>query len=544
MDQVLDENEQHVQNLDVVGLYKVNFEISDQQRTIDLLLTTKKKKKKDIRSLIGIKTKRKLKEIKKVKLRFRKHIQGYTSGLNGTKAYFELKELQKQERKRKGQEKRLFSRYHIKKHTFKPQSRTVKWTRHLFVGVDDLRQNILNNHHHQTQRYWFDIQFGYPSGNTSFFNVNEHPLVNTSVDNILEQLGGDDVLERLKRPNSRRSIERIYKYVLLTTSLEEIPIGSCLKLPDFIINSRSIVSFERVPNNMCFWVSLAHHKHPELRLDRLSTKAKDLYKDYYKAKAHKNYSGVDIQEPNDIEDYFRVNINVYRFNGKKALMERHSKKNYESTISLNIYTDLDQNLHHFSYIINLDQLTKVFQCPECHSFFSEFKKIKRHLAICTKPKIIFEEGNYQPKLNVFENLEWNGINVPKEMRFYPYFIYFDFETWLKPVESKTNSKLKYLGTHELLSISFIGSEENNAEFIPVEGTTEEALDKMMTKMNEIRKKHLQLLYPKYSRFFGMISNLEDEKVKKRLRSQLLDWLDVLPVYGFNSSSYDNIFHKF
>jgi hypothetical protein len=28
-------------------------------------------------------------------------------------------------------------------------------------------------------------------------------------------------------------------------------------------------------------------------------------------------------------------------------------------------------------------------------------------------------------------------------------------------------------------------------------------------MNEIQKKYLQLLYPKYSRFFGMISNLED-----------------------------------
>jgi hypothetical protein len=333
--------------------------------------------------------------------------------------------------------------------------------------------------------------------------------------------------------------------VLLTTPLEEIPIGSCLKLPDFIINSKSIGSFEKVPNNTCFWFCLARHKYPELRLDRLSTKAKDLYRDYYKVKADKIYSGVDIQELNQIEEHFRVNINVYRFNGKKALMERHSKKNYESTISLNIYTDLDQNLHHFSYIINLDQLTKVFQCPECHPFFSEFKKIKRHLAICTKPKIIFEDGNYQPKLNVFENLDLNGIKVPKETRFYPYFIYFDFETWLKPVESTTNSKLKYIGSHELLSISIIGSEEKDAEFIPVEGTTEQALDLMMTKMNEIRKKYLQLLYPKYSRFFGMISNLEDEKVRKRLRSQLLDWLDVLPVYGFNSSSYDiNVIKKY
>jgi Tfp pilus assembly protein PilN len=70
MDQILDENEQHMQDLDEntkqVGLYKVIFEINDQQRTIDLLLTTKKKKKKDIKQMIAIKMKRKLKEIKRL----------------------------------------------------------------------------------------------------------------------------------------------------------------------------------------------------------------------------------------------------------------------------------------------------------------------------------------------------------------------------------------------------------------------------------------------------------------------------------------------
>jgi hypothetical protein len=97
-------------------------------------------------------------------------------------------------------------------------------------------------------------------------------------------------------------------------------------------------------------------------------------------------------------------VNVYRFNGKKAVMERrHSDKEYKDVINLYIYSDLNQKLHHFSYIINLPHLTKVFQCPECYSFFSEFKKIKRNLIICKKPKIIFKEGNYQPKLNVFEN---------------------------------------------------------------------------------------------------------------------------------------------
>ena len=79
-----------------------------------------------------------------------------------------------------------------------------------------------------------------------------------------------------------------------------------------------------------------------------------------------------------------------------------------------------------------------------------------------------------------------------------------------------------LGTHELLSISFIGS-ESKAEFIPVEGTTEEALDLMMIKMNEISI--FNCCIQSILNSFGMIANLEDERVRKRLRAQLLDWLD-------------------
>lgn len=192
MNQILDGNGQMLdENTRDVGLYRVEFTLHNEARTIDLLLTTtKEKKKKDIREMIAILLKRKSTQIRKVRLRFRKRIQGFSSGLEGTKAYLQLLKFQKQERKRIGQEKRLFSRYYIKKFPFKPQSKTIQWTRHLFLGFDELRRNILNNHHNQTQRYWFDIQFGYilrnvetdermqfyPSGNTSLFNENERPL--------------------------------------------------------------------------------------------------------------------------------------------------------------------------------------------------------------------------------------------------------------------------------------------------------------------------------------------------------------------------------
>ena len=70
----------------------------------------------------------------------------------------DVNSTEKQDKKRRWQEKRLISRFHVKKHPYKPQSRTVQWTRHLFFGVEELRQNIVANHHKQTLRYWFEYQ--------------------------------------------------------------------------------------------------------------------------------------------------------------------------------------------------------------------------------------------------------------------------------------------------------------------------------------------------------------------------------------------------
>jgi hypothetical protein len=143
---------------------------------------------------------------------------------------------------------------------------------------------------------------------------------------------------------------------------------------------------------------------------------------------------------------------------------------------------METGRHHFSFIKNIANITKVFQCTNCNSFLSEYKKLKSHALVCNngKAKVIFEDGNYNPKPNIFEQLDAFGIQIPTELRFYPYFIFYDFETWLNKINS-TNGKLQYTGTHELLSISILGSEEESPVFIPVETTTEEALDIMIQK---------------------------------------------------------------
>ena len=192
---------------------------------------------------------------RKVKLRFKSTFKGSSVEWTMLKPITNFYSY-KTNRKRAGQEQRSFSQYHIKKYSFWPKSKPIHWSRHLFTNLDELKFTIKENHKKQALRYWFDIQFGYvlrnietddrvqfyPSDNTCF-NINDSPLVNSTIDTVLNQLDGDDILEKLKCSNSKWSIENIYEYVLLTTPIPEVSIGASVILPDFIKNSKSIVSF-------------------------------------------------------------------------------------------------------------------------------------------------------------------------------------------------------------------------------------------------------------------------------------------------------------
>jgi hypothetical protein len=80
--------------------------------------------------------------------------------------------------------------------------------------------------------------------------------VNSTIDTVLNQLDGDDILEKLKLPNSKWSIESIYEYVLLTTPLPEVPIGASVILPDFIKNSKSLFHSKMSQITFAFGIAL------------------------------------------------------------------------------------------------------------------------------------------------------------------------------------------------------------------------------------------------------------------------------------------------
>jgi G:T-mismatch repair DNA endonuclease (very short patch repair protein) len=197
-------------------------------------------------------------------------------------------------------------------------------------------------------------------------------------------------------------------------------------------------------------------------------------------------------------------------------------------MNLNLYTEPSTGRHHFSFIKHVKNIIKVFKCAECNAFLSEYKKMKRHSLTCNKgrPKIVFEEGYYQPRKTIFEQMKDSGLLVADKDIYYPYFIYFSFESWLKD------------SSYELLSISLIGSEETHPVFIPVERNTEDTLNTMIGAMEEIRARYIKILFERYSVYFRQLSKLSNVNKRKQLTAQLFEWIETLPIYGFDSSAFD------
>ncbi len=252
------------------------------------------------------------------------------------------------------------------------------------------------NHHKQTFRYRLNIEFGYylvntetskvqyfyPSENTSFYDLGEPPVINTSIDLVLRDIPNiETIIENIKRESTKWKFEKLYEYVILTTPLPDKPIGSNIVLPKEIKDKICIIGFENAENNLCFWYCLAYSLY-EGRIDRLKNKVYELFKQFYGEKPKDLYQGVSIVDLESLVHHFKINVNVYEYREQRGIMIRQSPNEYKKILNLNLYEDAITEEKHFSFIKNIETYCQVFQCPDCCAFLTEFKKLKQHAKIC------------------------------------------------------------------------------------------------------------------------------------------------------------------
>lgn len=379
-------------------------------------------------------------------------------------------------------------------------------------------------------------------------NLTEKPETITNkktLKSYLKKIKAIDLVEKFSqdRPDSKFQFNKFVSYTIKLTILNS-NIGAKIILPDFIKNSKSIIGLENYNDNLCFWRCLAIQLFNIKRVSNASTKARELFYQYYKNKDYKKYAGVNLSELPLIEEHYKININIFQFIATETSeIFIRSKNNYDQEINLNLYKN------HFSLIKKIEKFIKNYNCVNCGSVFNDIKILSKHSKKCNKgeTKFKFIGGIYKPNQNIFERIDKLGVYVDDELRYNPYFICYDFEAMLNKID-ENQKNTKWTAQHVPISVSVCSNIPNftNAVCIVNENNNlNEFINKFVQMLIKMSKSAGDILKVKYEQIYNKLVNIVDKKKKEKTQykyksiiKNLDDFIYQIPVIGFNSGKYD------
>ncbi len=172
--------------------------------------------------------------------------------------------------------------------------------------------------------------------------------------------------------------------------------------------------------------------------------------------------------------------------------------------------------------------------------------------IMTGTADVFPRGIYVSPPSVIDQIREEGIDIPADLNYFPYFATFDFESYMVKTSAESGGeKLTWICDHIPLSVSVCSNVPGYTEptcFVS-QGDPNEIVQAMVKYLVEISLRSYQLLQDTFGGIFIQLDeqirrlNGDDKcKVKLnylgKLRSKLNTYLQQLPVLGFNSGKYD------
>ena len=361
---------------------------------------------------------------------------------------------------------------------------------------------ILKNIEDDSYRYF------YAHNNEGIFSS---PFTVTNADDmlvLLKKVKQIDILQNIykQRPNTKWKVYMVtnIRYVVFKMSNKKLGVGI---VPDFIKKKKCIISLDINPSDkkpytdyLCAFRCLSYHKgHRTIfNLERNTKFYRDKWFQFKCIYNPNTFEGVSLSEMTEFEKLFKINVNVLELKEDETVICLYrSQCRHEETMYLNVYKN------HLSYITDIKCYSKSYKCRCCGKVLNRFFNWKRHEAKCNNSVNYFFPGRFysnQPEL--FEKLDEIGINVDSNHRFYPYFIVYDFEAYLKKYEEQTtSSNTQYTHEHVPISVSICSNMEGYTEPECFVNDEEELLTEMFdyfcliqsdTSMN-LRRKYFPIL---------------------------------------------------
>ena len=438
---------------------------------------------------------------------------------------------------------------------------------------------VLRNQENGQYRYF------YAHENNTLFEKSHLLCTRGDLTTIQDKVDHCDLLEMCARERTNTK----WKFCLLTNVtifaalLKNIPMGcKDAVLPEPLLRNCSVnclMSNGHGPynDNLCLFRALAVHLHGP---NRIEEEAKKIFNDYLTKSGlnPSNFLGVSLDSLPIIEDIVQLNIFIYDidiedgdFIGELA---RRSVEKFDNSVKLLRYNN------HICYVNDINAFFKCFRCSTCDKFFKHSGHFNRHVTSCDgRVKQIYPKSVYQLRETLFDKLDNFGIQYTDDQKLFKHFAIFDFESICVP-----DSKLKptettiWIGKHEPISVSISSNLLDEPIFICIENPTElviafvDALEKLADKSKLIMNEKFQnITLTVNTRLAAIFEKLNGRNKKKSrvfeyedecveddseendastqflltqknmlldLKQHLENYLDTLPVFGFNSSKYD------
>ena len=225
------------------------------------------------------------------------------------------------------------------------------------------------------------------------------------------------------------------------------------ELPQFIKTHNCIVGLDKdrhgslYEDNLCGMRCLAFHLNHKETGDGyrgMEAKTKELKQQW-------GQGGLDLLRVPEFEDTFNISVDIYSLCEDGSVIPRYlSEGLHQDSMVLNLWDS------HLSYVTNIPAYLQKYRCDSCERHFHHLSHWKRHQGSCANAtEYDFPGGFHKRTTTIFDRLKDFDIVVDIEQQQYPWFIVYDFEALLSPINEKDQPtpKLKWLRRHKPISVS-------------------------------------------------------------------------------------------
>ena len=367
--------------------------------------------------------------------------------------------------------------------------------------------SVLYDTVNQVYRYY------YVSTNHYLFDRAFTISTNTDMTDFFNRILSLDLGEKyyFQRPSSGWVLVGLPNVEIRLIRILGMVIGAGIQLPDHIKKSRSIVSLTHdnrhghdFNDNLCLFRCLALHFGGAMH--NLEQPAKHLKEQLEKYTGKSFDKGVQVSMLTSVELCFKIAVNVYSLQEDKTAQVSRISNLDTNVMHLNLYEN------HFSYISKFKSYAKKYQCPNCSRILYKTCNLQRHVKKCqTEIKEVFQGGKYRNKKTVFELLDTIGIDTPKDNRFDPYFVVYDFEALQVPIDETLQGRtLHFKHVPATVSISSNVPGHTQPLHIRSHGNTQQLIDDFITELLKIQATRQQLMTDRHQ---PTINTLNERRVE-------------------------------